>query len=55
MGEHLSAQAPKKYRNPPGFYIYLIEKNVIVPEDFETSRKQQQLRLDTKDVRQSRT
>lgn len=52
-GEHLIAQAPKKYRNPPGFYIYLVEKNVIVPDDFETTRKKH-LRLDAKDIRRPR-
>lgn len=51
-GQHLIAQAPKKYRNPPGFYIYLIEKNVIVPDDFETTRKKQ-LRLEAKEAQQS--
>jgi hypothetical protein len=30
-----------KIQNPPGFYIYLIETNCRVPQDFESSRKRQ--------------
>lgn len=39
-GDHLiSTDTSKRFRNPPGFYLYLIRSNVSVPEDFETSRK----------------
>lgn len=37
----LIAQGGKKFRNPPGFYLHLLKGNVIVPENFETSRKRQ--------------
>jgi hypothetical protein len=44
-GDDLIKKAsPGTYRNPPGFYIYLIENNVLVPENFET-RRRTQLRL----------
>ena len=44
-GDDLIRRAsPGTYRNPPGFYIYLIQNNVLVPENFETSRRKQ-LRL----------
>jgi hypothetical protein len=41
-GDDLIRRAsPGTYRNPPGFYIYLLENNVLVPGHFETSRKKQ--------------
>lgn len=41
-GDDLVRKAsPGKIRNPPGFYIYLLENNVLVPEHFETRRKAQ--------------
>lgn len=39
-GDSLIARAPAgTYRNPPGFYVHLVQNNVPVPESFETSRK----------------
>jgi hypothetical protein len=39
-GDSLIAKAPVgTYRNPPGFYVHLVQNNVPVPESFETSRK----------------
>jgi hypothetical protein len=35
------AATREKIQNPPGFYIYLLETNCRVPNDFETSRKRQ--------------
>lgn len=44
-GDDLIRRAsPGTYRNPPGFYIYLIQNNVLVPENIET-RRMRQLRL----------
>jgi hypothetical protein len=41
-GDSLIAKAPAgTYRNPPGFYIHLVQNNVAVPESFETGRKKQ--------------
>jgi hypothetical protein len=41
-GDDLIKKAsPGTYRNPPGFYIYLIENNVLVPENFDTRRRKQ--------------
>ncbi|MGH9914313.1 MAG: hypothetical protein ACRD63_03380, partial [Pyrinomonadaceae bacterium] len=41
-GDDVIAKAQQgKFTNPPGFYIYLIESNVIVPESFETRRRKQ--------------
>lgn len=41
-GDDLIRRAsPGTFRNPPGFYIYLLESNVLVPEAFETRRKTQ--------------
>ncbi len=38
--DHLIAGAETgEYRNPAGFYIYVIRHNIAVPDDFETSRK----------------
>jgi hypothetical protein len=43
--------SPGTYRNPPGFYIYLIESNVLVPENFETRRRKQlRLAAEEKDI-----
>lgn len=33
------AASREKIQNPPGFYVYLVETNCRVPNDFETSRK----------------
>lgn len=34
-GDHLIREAPPgTYRNPPGFYVHLIENNVLPPPDF---------------------
>lgn len=42
-GDHLLQSSPSgHFRNPPGFYLYLLKENVTVPEDFETSRKRAQ-------------
>jgi hypothetical protein len=38
-GDFVVAQNPRKFRNPPGFYISLINDNIIPPEHFETTRK----------------
>lgn len=39
-GDSLIARAPAgTYRNPPGFYVHLVQNNVPVPESFETSRR----------------
>jgi hypothetical protein len=39
-GDSLVAKAPAgTYRNPPGFFVHLVQNNVPVPESFETSRK----------------
>lgn len=39
-GDDLVRKAsPGQIRNPAGFYIYLLENNVLVPEHFETRRK----------------
>jgi hypothetical protein len=39
-GDSLIARAPAgTYRNPPGFYVHLVQNNVPVPESFETGRK----------------
>jgi hypothetical protein len=35
------AATREKIQNPPGFYIYLVETNCRLPNDFETSRKRQ--------------
>ena len=35
------AETREKIQNPPGFYIYLLETNCRVPQDFETARKRQ--------------
>jgi AraC-like DNA-binding protein len=41
-GDDLIRKAsPGTFRNPPGFYIYLLQNNVLVPETFETSRRRQ--------------
>jgi hypothetical protein len=41
-GDDLIRRAsPGTYRNPPGFYIYLIQNNVIVPDGFGTRRKKE--------------
>lgn len=41
-GDDLIRRAsPGTYRNPPGFYIYLIQNNVIVPDGFETRSKKE--------------
>ena len=37
-GDFQIAQATGKITNPPGFYISLLQRNVPVPEGFETSR-----------------
>jgi hypothetical protein len=37
-GDFQIAQAKGKISNPPGFYISLLQRNVPVPESFETSR-----------------
>ena len=37
-GDFQIAQASGKITNPPGFYISLLQRNVPVPEGFETSR-----------------
>jgi hypothetical protein len=39
-GESQVRKNPDTYKNPAGFYIYLIRENVTVPASFETSRKQ---------------
>lgn len=39
-GDSLIDRAPAgTYRNPPGFYVHLLQNNVPVPESFETNRK----------------
>jgi Replication initiator protein A len=39
-GDHLIRQsAGGKFRNPPGFYVYLVRANVAPPDHFESSRK----------------
>ncbi len=37
--DHLIASEPRKFTSPPGFYIYFLTDNVLVPPNFETSRK----------------
>ncbi len=37
--DHLIASDPRKFTSPPGFYIYFLTDNVLVPPNFETSRK----------------
>ena len=44
--------SPGTFRNPPGFYIHLLQNNVLVPETFET-RRRRQLRA-TSEAEQSR-
>jgi hypothetical protein len=40
-GDHLIRQArPGVYRNPPGFYVYLIAEGIMPPDRFETRRKE---------------
>jgi hypothetical protein len=39
-GDHLIRQAsPGTFRNPAGFYVYLVRESIKPPRDFETSRK----------------
>jgi hypothetical protein len=39
-GDHLIRQArPGTFRNPAGFYIYLVREEIKPPRDFETSRQ----------------
>jgi len=39
-GDHLiSRGSVSNFRNPPGFYLYLVKGNVTVPDTFETSRR----------------
>jgi hypothetical protein len=39
-GDHLIAQGgPGAFRNPAGFYVYLLREGITPPKDFETSRK----------------
>jgi hypothetical protein len=38
-GDHLLQKSPQSFRNPPGFYIYLVKENVSPPDSFDTSRK----------------
>jgi hypothetical protein len=40
-GDHQIRAADGGIRNPPGFYIHLIEQKITPPEDFETSRRRQ--------------
>jgi hypothetical protein len=47
-GDFLISQQPRQFKNPSGFYVYLIRENVIPPPSFEPSRlrharEQQQL------------
>jgi hypothetical protein len=37
-GDAQLARSPEAFRNPPGFYIYLVRDNVPVPQSFEPSR-----------------
>ncbi len=37
-GDAQIARSPEEFRNPPGFYIYLVRDNVPVPQGFEPSR-----------------
>jgi hypothetical protein len=42
-GDHLIASAlPGAFKNPPGFYIHLIQEKVPPPETFETSRRRKE-------------
>lgn len=38
-GDHVIAQNPQGFRNPPGFYVSLIRDNVIPPATFENDRR----------------
>lgn len=38
-GDRLVNAEPRRFRNPPGFYIHLVSEKVTPPEDFETSRR----------------
>jgi len=37
-GDSQIAANPAAFRNPPGFYIYLVRENVPIPQSFETIR-----------------
>jgi hypothetical protein len=40
-GDYLLASEPGKFKNPPGFFIHLIQENILVPDTFETSSQKQ--------------
>jgi hypothetical protein len=41
-GDQLIRQAPAgSFRNPAGFYVYLLRENITPPADFETTRKRE--------------
>ena len=45
-GDHVLRSAPRgAFRNPPGFYVYLLRDGVLPPAGFETSRMRQQREL----------
>jgi hypothetical protein len=50
-GDYLVAQSTGAFHNPPGFLISLIEQNVPVPENFETSKKRK-LREEVRQIRE---
>ena len=49
-GDFLLRTSPKgSFRNPPGFYMYLLRDGVMPPADFETSRVKNQRELSLSD------
>ena len=42
-GDHIVSRRRRKFENPPGFYISLLQRNVPVPANFLTSRKAREI------------